>query len=68
VASVNGKSCNSLNGHCIRDCVPGYFGNFCDLKCSDNCLNMSCHKDEGFCLYGCIDGYKGDKCDLQGQS
>ncbi|XP_060558623.1 uncharacterized protein LOC132718935 isoform X1 [Ruditapes philippinarum] len=65
LANENGRSCNSLNGQCIGDCLPGYLGDFCDLNCSGNCQNTSCNKDSGFCLFGCIDGYKGDKCDLQ---
>ena len=45
-------NCNQDDGKC--ECKKGYFGNVCDGKCDENCLN--CEKSDGTCTE-CKSGY-----------
>ncbi|KAH9492446.1 hypothetical protein Btru_029124 [Bulinus truncatus] len=69
---VDGK-CDPTSGHCYG-CIPGYFGEYCDLdcnatyfgqdclyKCSSSCLHQLCHPTNGTCLQ-CPIGKGGDDC------
>ncbi|XP_052789004.1 protein draper-like [Mya arenaria] len=45
----------------MGQCKPGYFGDFCEKKCSEKCLNVICDKSSGIC-YECASGYTGEYC------
>ena len=42
-----------------HECNPGYYGDYCNLTCSTNCINGTCNRDgscsckEGFDSFGC---------------
>ncbi|XP_060584795.1 tyrosine-protein phosphatase non-receptor type 20-like [Ruditapes philippinarum] len=43
--------------------MAGFYGNFCDIKCSNDCLNSSCDRVHGNCLQGCKAGNNSTKCE-----
>ncbi|GFR89255.1 receptor-type tyrosine-protein phosphatase S [Elysia marginata] len=66
--------CHHVNGSC-EDCMPGYWGDFCDKKCNTTthgvnciqtcnatCLNRHCHHVTGYC-HACVDSRTGDFCE-----
>ena len=41
------------------ECDPGFYGNYCNLTCSTNCINGTCNRD-GSCF--CKEGFDGFGC------
>ncbi|RUS75761.1 hypothetical protein EGW08_016487, partial [Elysia chlorotica] len=71
------KECDHITGHCLKGCVIGYKGDFCNelcevgtygadcsQTCNSNCggVDKECNHITGLCLNGCVIGYKGDFC------
>ncbi|XP_053395733.1 multiple epidermal growth factor-like domains protein 10 [Mercenaria mercenaria] len=57
--------CHRANGECLH-CKLGFYGQFCDKPCPENCENYTenkqqCYKADGSCLK-CQDGYFGTFC------
>ncbi|XP_062587449.1 multiple epidermal growth factor-like domains protein 11 isoform X2 [Saccostrea cucullata] len=40
----------------------GFYGENCNLPCSNTCQNSLCHIHTGEC-YGCVPGYQGSRCE-----
>ena len=45
----------------VSACKEGYFGEDCELKCSDTCMS-SCNTFDGTCIGGCKGHFTGDMC------
>lgn len=58
---------NTLNGFIFvpgEDCLLGYFGEGCGVRCSGHCIkDEPCDHITGECSIGCQDGYTGARCD-----
>ena len=52
--------CNQTDGVCVS-CRDGWYGDFCNMSCPNNCLDQTCDMDSGVCE-GCRDGWKGTEC------
>jgi hypothetical protein len=48
-----------LSGNCNDGCVAGFYGNFCDMKCGNDCVHLTCDRVHGKCLQGRKAGYNG---------
>nr|XP_022307719.1 multiple epidermal growth factor-like domains protein 10 [Crassostrea virginica] len=71
---VNSTSCEPSSGHCTsgcisswsgpfcQDCVPTYYGDQCNISCSDNCQNKLCNQTTGHC-FSCIASRSGVFCE-----
>lgn len=47
----------------IIECMPGFYGNNCEEKCSQKCNTITgCEKITGHCVGGCKIGWKGVFC------
>ena len=46
-----------LNSTYCRECVPGYYGDNCQLLCPESCQDKLCHQELGTCTRGCLEGY-----------
>lgn len=45
-------------------CKSGWFGKYCDQKCSSHCnVSNDCYQGNGTCKGGCADGWMSDRCD-----
>ena len=56
------KNCDitGCNEQLICDkCDPGFYGDYCNLTCSTNCINDTCNRD-GSCI--CKEGFDGFSC------
>ncbi|XP_041360615.1 protein draper-like [Gigantopelta aegis] len=49
----NCNGCARSTGSCADGCVPGYFGETCDITCHGMCLDNSCDSPMGKCKEGC---------------
>ena len=56
------SDCHRTTGECTS-CVPGNYGNNCQLSCSSNCDGpKSCEQSDGNCTHGCVTGYLPPAC------
>ncbi|XP_052763610.1 multiple epidermal growth factor-like domains protein 10 isoform X2 [Mya arenaria] len=60
---------NCYNDTCLYPsicdlCKDGYFGDHCNVSCSENCRYGTC-TEGGSCIGGCKDGFSGAKCELK---
>ncbi|WAR16497.1 TENX-like protein [Mya arenaria] len=60
---------NCYNDTCLYpsicdSCKDGYFGDHCNVSCSENCRYGTC-TEGGSCIGGCKDGFSGAKCELK---
>jgi hypothetical protein len=51
-----GSICD-VNGKCVYGCMPGQFGDLCNLNCSDDCFTLNLKKnrfiqDSGYSGFG----------------
>ena len=45
-------------------CKSGWFGKYCDQRCSNHCnVSYECYQGNGTCIGGCADGWTSDRCD-----
>ncbi|WAR18013.1 TEN1-like protein [Mya arenaria] len=51
------------NGTCRQECIAGYYGDQCNAKCSNGCVDEVCMRN-GTCLE-CIAGFHGPRCNLK---
>jgi hypothetical protein len=49
-----------LSGNCNDGCVAGFYGNLCDIRCSNDCVNLTCDRIHGNCLHGYKTGFNGN--------
>ncbi|KAH3875438.1 hypothetical protein DPMN_038704 [Dreissena polymorpha] len=62
----NGKrNCNFLTGVCRDGCEAGFYSDFCDKSCGENCQGNVCERT-GQCFrdLGCRPGFYGPTCSL----
>ncbi|WAR29695.1 MEGF6-like protein [Mya arenaria] len=59
----NDRICEFQNGHCIMGCESTNYGDFCRLKCSNNCVSQLCERN-GVCTLGCVAGKFGEICSM----
>ncbi|XP_046557062.1 scavenger receptor class F member 1-like, partial [Haliotis rubra] len=57
--------CSREAGHCLENCQDGWWGDWCERKCSGGCEDNSCYFWDGSCARGCRDGWAGDSCDTR---
>ncbi|XP_053375822.1 multiple epidermal growth factor-like domains protein 10 isoform X2 [Mercenaria mercenaria] len=51
---VDSRICNHSDGTCLYGCKNNkYWGDECDVSCSDGCLNGTCQQESGNCTVGC---------------
>ncbi|XP_053394311.1 multiple epidermal growth factor-like domains protein 11 [Mercenaria mercenaria] len=50
-------------GHCNSECLPGWYGETCNIKCSNTCSGNVCKTLSGYCNNGCSAGWYGDTCE-----
>ena len=55
-------SCDIDVSYPLVDCVPTYYGDQCNISCSDNCQNKLCNQTTGHCFY-CIASRSGVFCE-----
>ncbi|XP_048255242.1 uncharacterized protein LOC124111915 [Haliotis rufescens] len=55
--------CDRQSGVCLQNCKDGWWGDWCERKCSDRCQDNSCYFWDGSCARGCRKGWAGDSCD-----
>ena len=48
----------------IVDCAPTYYGDRCNISCSDHCQNNLCNQTTGHC-FSCIPTRSGVLCENQ---
>ncbi|WAR29618.1 MEG11-like protein [Mya arenaria] len=55
--------CDFSTGECLHGCNDGFFGEQCELECSENCAGQVtvCRRD-GYCTNGCVDNHYGSFC------
>ncbi|XP_046335892.2 multiple epidermal growth factor-like domains protein 10 [Haliotis rufescens] len=61
------SDCDSISGHCIIECDPGYYDQKCSSVCNENCKNNTCVisiSGSGNCTNGCVPGYQGTSCNI----
>ncbi|XP_071116834.1 scavenger receptor class F member 1-like [Haliotis cracherodii] len=57
--------CDRESGVCLQNCKGGWWGDWCERKCSDRCQDNSCYFYDGSCARGCRNGWAGDSCDTR---
>ncbi|XP_046557059.1 platelet endothelial aggregation receptor 1-like, partial [Haliotis rubra] len=62
---VTSPQCSRETGHCLENCLEGWWGDWCERKCSEGCEDSSCYFWDGSCYKGCRDGWAGDSCDTR---
>ncbi|XP_062606612.1 platelet endothelial aggregation receptor 1-like [Saccostrea cucullata] len=60
--NCSSDTCDKSNGHC-GTCNKGFYGEKCDMKCSNTCFNQECRKINGHCSNGCYRGFYGSSCE-----
>lgn len=55
------QNCNCNINETCESCNGG-FGEVCEQKCKEGCLQSLCSKENGECSKGCKDGYSGMHC------
>nr|XP_022309504.1 scavenger receptor class F member 1-like [Crassostrea virginica] len=73
---LNNTGCEPSSGHCTsgcfsswfgpfcQDCAPTYYGDQCNISCSDHCQNKLCDQTTGYC-FSCIPNRFGVFCENQ---
>lgn len=54
--------CDKNDRKCTYECIPGYWGDLCDLTCPLTCFELNCNISTGHCLK-CPLGVWGAVCD-----
>ncbi|XP_067670088.1 scavenger receptor class F member 1-like [Haliotis asinina] len=62
---MNRIYCDKTSGTCAEGCIPGWYNDKCNLRCSKTCSNKTCNHQTGECILGCIDGRKGRFCETE---
>ncbi|XP_062567915.1 uncharacterized protein LOC134230153 [Saccostrea cucullata] len=57
------EECMKINGHCSNGGRRGFYGEFCNLHCSEKCAQIDCRQN-GTCIGGCKPHWTGQKCDI----